>query len=202
MSTITRKNTGSTKAAMPAQRSYSEVVDFLDSNWQEIKPTHDLSAFKALDKALDMPSKATHIITVAGTNGKSLTINFSATLLHKEGLKVGAFYCPRVLTYNEQLVIGNETISNKIFGEIANDVINTALTNNIAVSSHEIMAMTALVYFRENNVDVALVEFADGEYDPLTICTPKILAITRVTDNVIPAQKKLMSKLLSPHQFN
>ncbi|MGB8468196.1 MAG: hypothetical protein WCE21_04255 [Candidatus Babeliales bacterium] len=189
MNNTTRKNTSSTKATLPSVKSYSEIVEFLDSRWQA-QPKKDLTAFKELDKALGSPSKATPLIAIAGTNGKGLTVNFTASLFHKEGLKVGAFYCPRVLTYNEQFALNNELIANKTFADLANEVINTALVQDIAISSHEIIAMTALLYFKEQKADVGIVELMHGSLDPLTIATPKILAITRVTDDVIPANEQ------------
>ena len=43
--------------------------------------------------------------------------------------------------------------------------------------------MIALLYFKQQSIDVALLEVGEfGIQDPVTICNPKILAITRVTD--------------------
>lgn len=186
----TRKTTSQPKVVVPgAQRSYNEIVEYLDSHWSST-PAQDLRVIKELDKALDFPSKKLKTIGVAGTNGKGLTINFASLLLRQEGLKVGTFYSPRILTYNEQLSINNESVSNKIFTEIANEVISVCEMHTISASSYEILAMIALLYFKQSEIDVALLEMRDGSTDPFVICNPNIFAITRVTDDVIPSHTK------------
>ncbi len=182
MKTNTNKQLGSKEtAALSKQRSYNEVIEFLDAHWQTNKQDKNLSVMKKLDQALGNPSQKTTTVLVAGTNGKSLTINFTAQLLREEGLKVGSFYAPHILTYNERLSINNETIANKTFTEIGNDVINTAESLGITPNSFEVLTMMALIYFKNNNVDIALLEVSEGGTSNATnICNPKIVAITRV----------------------
>jgi dihydrofolate synthase/folylpolyglutamate synthase len=179
-----QKQSGSQKGIVPGgQKSYSEIIEFLDAHWTPQRTDKDLAAIKELDKALGYPSKHVPSILIGGTNGKGLTINFAATLLKEEGFKVGAFYSPHILTYNERIAFDNEAISNKTFTEIANEVLSAAQTNNIKADSLDILCMIALVYFKNNNVDVALLEMSLGNScEPLSICSPKILAITRITD--------------------
>lgn len=191
MSNTTRKTIQPKGVVPAAQRNYNEVVEYLDSHWSTTVDTN-CQHMKALDQALGNPSKSVPAVLVAGTNGKGLTINYSTILLQKEGLGVGAFYTPRILTYNEQFSYNNETIANKTFTELANEVINIAETQHIKASSREILAAMALLYFKQNKVDVALLEISESTFDPFTICNPKILAITRITDETIPSQTKPM----------
>ncbi len=178
------------KTVVPGnQRNYNEVVEFLDARWQLKLNDKELHNIKALDKALGNISKQIPTILVGGTNGKGLTINFAATLLKEEGLKVGALYSPHILTYNERLTINNETISNKAFTEVANEVINVAESNNIKAHSLELLIMMGLLYFKQSGADLAILEITDGTvYEPLAIFSPNIIAITRVVDNntVVP----------------
>lgn len=189
MTNTTRKAPSSAKSIAPGiQRNYNEIIEYLDSHWQS-RTEKNLSVMKALDKALGNPSKGINALFVAGTNGKGLTINFASTLFKAEGFTTGAFYSPYILTYNEQFAINNELISNKAFTELANEVINTAEMHDIRANSAEILAMMALVYFKQHAVDVALLELRErNAYDPFAICNPKILAITRITDDMIPSQ--------------
>jgi dihydrofolate synthase/folylpolyglutamate synthase len=181
----TQKQSTPQKGIVPAgQKSYSEVIEFLDANWALPRTDKELKAIKALDKAMGNPSKALPTILIGGTNGKGLTINFASCLLKEEGLKVGAFYSPHVLTYNERFALDNETISNKAFTELANEVIGTAQENNIKADTLDILCVMAFVHFKNNNADVAILEMSDGTaYEPLSICAPGIVAITRITDD-------------------
>jgi dihydrofolate synthase/folylpolyglutamate synthase len=88
------------KGIPTTQRNYNEVVEFLDVHWSGQRTEKNSAAFKALDKALGHPGKDLSIITIGGTNGKGLTINFTAQLLKQEGFNVGALYSPHILTYN------------------------------------------------------------------------------------------------------
>lgn len=193
------------KGTMPGStRNYNEVIEFLDSHWLTTRTEKNIAAVKALDKAVGVPSKSVSTILVGGTNGKGLTINFAAHLLKEEGLKVGAFYSPHLLTYNERISLNNETISNKNFTELANEVINAALINDIKADSLDILTIMALLYFKQQEVDVALCELTLGNsVDPLSICSAHVVAITRVTQNnaTIVDEKVLEKQILDLMQF-
>lgn len=179
------------------QRSYNEIIEFLDNNWATNTNDKNLAVIKKLDQAFGNVSQKVNAILVGGTNGKSLTINFAAQLLREEGLQVGAFYSPHLLTYNERFTINNELISNKTFTEIANDVINTAENLSIKANSYEILTIMALVYFNTHNVDVALIEVSHGGLgNPTTIINPKIAAITRVTSDEANASDEVSKDII------
>ncbi len=169
----------------PKQRSYADIITYLDSHWS-IPQQESLERMKMLDQEMHYPSKALRTILVAGSNGKSLTINFAAKLLSSEGLKVGAYYAPHVLTYQERFFINNVGISQKIFTDIAQDVINVAEQASIQAHSSELLALIALIYFKQEKVDVALLEVDNGGlYNPVNICHAMVAAITRITESTI-----------------
>ena len=142
---INKQVVSKTTMAPEKQRSYHEIVEFLDAHWQTNKQDTALSNIKQLDKALGNVSQKTNVILVAGSNGKSLTINFTAPLLHAEGLTVGAFYMPHLLTYNERFAINKEHISNKAFTDLGNEVLNAAQNLELEFNSFEILTMMALI---------------------------------------------------------
>ena len=182
MKTTVKQSNNKELASLAKQRNYQEIIEFLDKNWQTNAHDTSLSCIKKLDQAFQNVSQKVNTILVTGTNGKSLTINFAAQLLKEEGLKVGTFYAPHILTYNERMSIDNETIANKLFAEIANEVINTAQLLEITPSSYEILTVTALLYFHRQQVDVVLLEVSNLNcVDATAICSPKIVAITRIT---------------------
>src|SRR5206468_2015816 len=75
----------------------------------------------------------------------------------------------------------NETISNKLFTELGNDVLAAAETLGFVPTSHELLSMMALLFFNSQNVDVILVEVDQyGFANTFAICSPKINAITRI----------------------
>jgi len=165
-------------------RSYAEVVEFLDTNWAAKSSSKKFSCMKKLNQAFNNVAKKIRTVLVNGTNGKSLTINFASQLLQAEKLTVGTFYAPHIMMYNERISINNETISNKVFTELANEVLTTAQTEGIEPTSHEVLTMIALLYFDKNNVGAALLEVNEGGvYDATNVCDATIAAITRVTED-------------------
>ncbi len=180
------------KGAVPVgkQRSYNELVEFLDRNWSKREDNHR-TCIKQLDQAFGSIAKKLNTIVVSGSNGKSLTMNFTAQLLCNEGVKVGTFYAPHVLAYNERFFIDDEVMSNKAFTDLANEVINTAEAEGIKADALDVLTMIALLHYYKNEVDVVLCEINEG--DPLyssRICTPKIAAITRIATHAEPASQE------------
>ena len=198
----TRKQTiAKTSLPLGRQRNYSEIIEFLDAHWA-ISTSDQLARIKKLDAALGNRAQNLKTIAITGTNGKSITAHLTSKLLKEEGLKVGGMYAPHILTYNERLTISEETISNKDFTEIANEVINTADSLNLNCNSFELLTMMAILHFTQNEVDVALFETGSSDcIELLNICKPSIVALTRAVDEtitdetIVPAE--LINKMLS-----
>lgn len=184
------------------QRVYSEVVEFLDTHWASNENDTALTTITALDKLLGFPSKKLNSILITGTNGKSLTLEFTKKILIHENLTVGTLFAPHILTYNERFALNNEYINNKNFTELANQIINIAQAENLCIGTRDILTAMALVYFTKNNVDVALFELEDiATARPVTICNPHIIGITRITNSQantnIPVSESIINSMLS-----
>ena len=69
------KNVTSQKATAPKapgkQRSYNEVIDYLETHWSANRTDTTLSGLKQLDKALGSLSQKIPTIILAGTNEKA-----------------------------------------------------------------------------------------------------------------------------------
>lgn len=193
-----RRQTPSKTSPQHKLRSYNEVVEYLDKHWSVNNNSKTLDRMKQLDAAFGSPSKKINALLVAGTNGKSLTVHFTAKLLKTEGLKVGAFYAPHILTYNERFTLNQETISNKVFTEIGNDVINMAEEMGIQAYSYELLTMMALIYFVNEKVDVAVLEVHQGgAYNAVNICNALVATITRVTPTNIHVSEEELAPAIT-----
>lgn len=197
MKNVTNQKATAAAKATSKQRSYNEIVDYLDNHWTANRADTTLSSLKQLDKALGALSQKVPTIVIAGTNGKSLTAHFTTRLLREEGLSVGTFYTPHILTYNERFSLNNETISNKLLTDIGNEVIGTAEDLGLSLNSFELLTMMSLVYFKQNNVDVAILEVNEnGPADAINICSAKIVAVTRIIDPQASVDAKSTDKAL------
>ena len=135
---INKQTTTGSSVVVGKQRSYGELIEFLDANWSTTHTAEEtLSRMKRLDAIFDNASQKIDAILIGGINGKSLTVHFASRVLREEGLQVGAFYSPHILTYNERFCIDNEVISNKVFTELGNDVLAAAETLGFTPTSHD-----------------------------------------------------------------
>ncbi len=200
MSTIKQAIPQKETVSILRQRNYSEVVEFFDKHWSVSLDGKGKERVAKLDKLFNNPSQKLRTIFITGTNGKSLTAHFASKLLKREGLTVGTFTSPHILTYNERFVCDNETIANRTFTELANDVINAADTAGIVANTKELLTQLAFNYFASNNVDVAIFEIdGSGITDAATLCTPDVLAITRLIETQADAAGKLPESLLQEY---
>lgn len=165
----------------PHIRTYSEVVEYLDSCWKVPMTSNRITMQKQLDAELSNVSQSIRSIVITGTNGKSLTSHFTARLLQQEGLHAGVFCTPYILTYNECFSINDEYINNKQFTDIANEVINIAETLAIPFHTSELLFFIAFEYFKQQGINVAIIETQQNlPYDPAHLCNPKVVGVTRI----------------------
>lgn len=165
-------------------RSYKEIVEFLDSRKSIDYSESAVQRMKQLDEAFGGVSKDLDIIVVGGYNGKSSVINFSSKLLNEEGIKVGTAYSSHFLTYTERISIDQVYINKKSFTESANEVVDVAETCRLDMTSFEISLMSALIYFKKEKVDVAILEVGiGGRLDATTAFNRKIAVITRTAED-------------------
>jgi len=181
METVQKRREREVLGSVP--RSYGEIVGYLDTHWHISAKESVLQRMEQLDRECGSVSKQINTIITAGSNGKSLTMHFTARLLQAEGLSVGTFQSPHLLTYNERILLNDGSlIPNKNFTELGNLVIDAVERLKLAANSDEILTMMALLYFKEQKVDVALLEAHDGGmYAPVNMCHAKVAIITRVT---------------------
>ena len=133
---------------------------------------------------LGRPDKAYPILHVTGTNGKGSTIAFLRQLLMAHGKKVGTFTSPHMISIHDRICIGDQPISDEDFTRIGQEVQQKEqilLQTQDQLSYFEIICLMALLYFKEQAVDVVLLEVGiGGLLDTTNVVTGEIAVITSV----------------------
>lgn len=133
---------------------------------------------------LGRPDKAYPILHVTGTNGKGSTIAFMRQLLMAHGKKVGTFTSPHMISIHDRICIGDQPISDEDFIRIGQEVQQmeqTLLQTQDQLSYFEIICLMALLYFKEQAVDVVLLEVGiGGLLDTTNVVTGELAVITSV----------------------
>lgn len=143
-----------------------------------------LDRMKQAVSLLGRPDKAYPIIHVTGTNGKGSTIAFMCQLLMGHGKKVGTFTSPHMISIHDRICIGDKPIPNEDFIRIGQEVQQmeqTLLQTQDQLSYFEIICLMSLLYFKEQAVDVVLLEVGiGGLLDTTNVVTGEIAVITSV----------------------
>ncbi len=128
---------------------------------------------------LDIP-----VIHVAGTNGKGSTIAFLHQLLQSQGLRVGTFVSPHMVTVHDRICIGGQPISDEDFQRLlaqVYDLEQEVKTVYEPFRYFEVMVLMMFLYFREQGPDLALVEVGiGGLLDTTNVVTPVLSVITSI----------------------
>ena len=142
----------------------------------------DLKNIQHLDTYLDHPHQSFKSIHIAGTNGKGSTSYFIATALHEMGYKVGLYTSPHYKDYRERIKVDGELISKTYVKRFVNQLISDGvLDGDFKPSFFEITVGMAFSYFRDMNVDFAVIETGlGGRLDSTNIITPELSVITNI----------------------
>ena len=145
------------------------------------------SGLGRMQRAVDLlgnPEKTYPIIHVTGTNGKGSTIAFMRELFVAHGKKVGTFTSPHIISIHDRICINGQPIAEEDFVRIANQVKEmekTLLETHDQLSFFELLTLIALLYFKEQRVDLVLLEVGiGGLLDTTNVVTGEIAVITSI----------------------
>ena len=145
------------------------------------------SGLGRMQRAVDLlgnPERTYPIIHVTGTNGKGSTIAFMRELFVAHGKKVGTFTSPHIISIHDRICINGQPIVDEDFTHIANQVKEmekTILETHDQLSFFELLTLIALLYFKEQDVDLVLLEVGiGGLLDTTNVVTGEIAVITSI----------------------
>lgn len=166
--------------------TYQEAIDFLFTAtpvFQDIgavayKP--GLERMLALDKHYESPHKAFKTIHVGGTNGKGSTSHTLSAILQESGYRVGLFTSPHLIDFRERIRVNGIPISKEYVCQFTEDAQYLIETHH--PSFFELTSMMALKYFKDEQVDIAIIEVGlGGRLDSTNIITPILSIITNIS---------------------
>ena len=145
------------------------------------------SGLDRMQKAVDLlenPEQTYPIIHVTGTNGKGSTIAFMRELFAAHGKRVGTFTSPHIISIHDRICINGNPISDADFIRLANEIKKMEkrlLETHDQLSFFELLTLIALLYFKEQEVDLVLLEVGiGGLLDTTNVVTGEIAVITSV----------------------
>lgn len=166
--------------------TYQEALDYLNNETAEgIKP--DLTRISYLCRRLGNPQLTYRTIHITGTNGKTTTARMISSILSLSGYKVGLFTSPHLVSYTERIVVAGKTIAeNRFAAGIAKLIPYFEETNQKCrdgkLTQFEALTALALSFFRDENVDCAVIETGmGGSWDATNTVKAEVALITNIS---------------------
>ncbi len=133
-----------------------------------------------LDLHFGHPHTAYRTIHVAGTNGKGSCSHTLAAILQHSGLKVGLYTSPHLIDFRERIRINGEMMPTERVVEFVEN--ERSFFEPLHPSFFELTTALAFLYFKEQEVDVAVVEVGlGGRLDCTNVITPDLSIITNIS---------------------
>ncbi len=140
---------------------YKEALEYINkTEWFGSRP--GLERITELLEKLGNPQNGMKFIHIAGTNGKGSCAAMTASVLKAAGYKTGLFTSPYLYRFNERMQINGKQIDDDV---LAADVSLVKIAAD-AMADHptefELMTAAAMVWFKEQNCDIVVLEVGLG----------------------------------------
>ena len=166
--------------------NYQETIDYLFNVaplFQHIGQgayKEGLSNTHALDEHFGHPHRAYRTIHVAGTNGKGSVSHTLAAILQSAGYKVGLYTSPHLIDFRERIRVDGEMISQQRVIDFVEQ--ERSFFEPLYPSFFELATSLAFQYFKEQEVDIAVIEVGlGGRLDCTNIIQPDLSIITNIS---------------------
>lgn len=129
---------------------------------------------------LGNPQDKIKFIHVAGTNGKGSICSMLASIFMESGYKTGLYTSPHILKFNERIQINSVMISDDEIIDIWQKMETKA--TEIDATFFEITTIMAFEHFKNNNVEIAIIETGmGGRFDSTNIIKPIVSVIASIS---------------------
>jgi len=167
--------------------NYGQCLEYLESVLATgIK--FGLANVRVVLKAIGQPHRAYPSVLVAGTNGKGSVCAMLASILQSHGFRVGLYTSPHLVSILERIKVQGRPIPRQSFCQaitLLKGVIDQLIGQGklkAPLTYFETLTCLAFLYFREQKVDIAVVEVGmGGRLDATNVMTPLVSVITTVS---------------------
>src|SRR2546422_1460532 len=145
-----------------------------------------LDNIRQLLSLLGDPQRGLKVLHVTGTNGKGSVCAYAASALHAAGYRVGLYTSPHLVRFNERIRVDGASIADddvlRLWSGMQPAIQAMTVTRAIDHPTFfEVTTAMAFEYFRENKVDVAVIEVGmGGRMDATNVVDGLVSVITRV----------------------
>lgn len=184
----------SANTASPEPAGRGAVVAWLDGriNYERSSTAGHwgLGRMRRLLELLGDPQRGLPVVHVAGTKGKGSTVAMLAAMLDSSGYRVGRYMSPHVHRLEERIAVGREEMTSAALMDVWQPIRQAVeqMDQELAPQGRrgptwfEILTAMALLHFRRQKVDIAVLETGlGGRLDATNVCEPLLAVITSIS---------------------
>ena len=166
--------------------NYAETCEYL-FNQMPMFERQGTSGYKeglantlALDEHFSHPHQSYVTIHVGGTNGKGSVSHTIASILQESGYCVGLYTSPHLVDFRERIRVNGIPISKNYVVDFVEE--ERSFFEPLHPSFFEVTTAMAFKYFKDRNVDIAIIEVGlGGRLDCTNIITPLVSVIINIS---------------------
>ena len=166
--------------------NYEETLDYLFTStplFQNIGKDaykEGLDTTHKLDDFFGYPHRSFKTIHIAGTNGKGSCSHTIAAILQQAGYKTGLYTSPHLVDFRERIRVNGVPVSEEYVVDFVNRY--REIFEPMHPSFFELTTAMAFNYFKQEKVDVAVIEVGlGGRLDCTNIIIPDLSVITNIS---------------------
>ncbi|MCR5469100.1 MAG: bifunctional folylpolyglutamate synthase/dihydrofolate synthase [Lachnospiraceae bacterium] len=162
-------------------KTYKETVSTIEGK-RRFTNLPGVEISKMMSAAVGNPQDSLKFVHIAGTNGKGSTAAFLCEIALRSGIKVGMFTSPHLVTFRERIRIGHDLISEEDVVRLGNMLLDMDFGENIHPTMFDYCFVMAMLYFKEQNVELVILETGlGGRLDSTNIIeVPCVSVITHI----------------------
>jgi dihydrofolate synthase/folylpolyglutamate synthase len=165
------------------KKAYQKSLNYLYS-LDKFGMIFGLTQVKRILEAIGNPEREVQAIHIGGTNGKGSTAAMMASILQKEGYRVGLYTSPHLVRFTERIKVNGQEIEKEEVAEMTK-----WMRERIEVASipppftfFDFTTAMALLYFKQTLVDLAILEVGlGGRLDSTNVVDPLLSIITNIS---------------------
>lgn len=140
-----------------------------------------LENIRALSAAFGNPHQGLKCVHIGGTNGKGSTAHTVAAVLQAAGYRTSLYTSPHLLDFDERIRVNGTPIDHKYVVDFVQRYMSMDI-HRCDPSFFELATVMAFEYFKEQAVDIAVIEVGlGGRLDSTNIINPEVAAVTNIS---------------------
>ncbi|MDP2971254.1 MAG: bifunctional folylpolyglutamate synthase/dihydrofolate synthase, partial [Deltaproteobacteria bacterium] len=156
------------------KNGYQRSLDYL-YGLEKFGMIFGLTKIEEILEAVGNPHREIQAIHIGGTNGKGSTAAIIASILRREGYRVGLYTSPHLIRFTERMKVNEKEIEKEEMVDLTEWMRQRIETAGVAppFTFFDFTTAMAFLYFKQKMVDLAILEVGlGGRLDSTNVIDP------------------------------